>query len=451
MPAVVGLARTEITPPLGAPLGGYFTHRFASGVHDPLWCKSLCIATEGGRLLLTACDLLGLDSEAVQAAEQAAGLGSVPEEHTFLCCTHTHLGPQTLQVLADTRDVTYLRRLPWLIAETIQRASSDQWPASLAVGASEARGISFNRRFRMRDGSVRTNPGILNPDILGPVGPTDPEVLVLLVRDAQARPRAVVCNFALHLDTIGGDVVSADYPYFLSQRVRQDLGAEVEVIFVNGAAGDINHIDVTRERPFKGFELAEDIGKRLGEAVLQACASAVPLQEVRVRGARQLLELPVREITQDMVRRARTIVEKEESSIAGVEDQTEALGLSWPTSGTVAQVYAREWLLLHERGSAPVQADIRAACLSPEVALVGIPGELFCELGLRIKRDSPFPRTFVTSLTNGEVGYIPTRRAFEEGGYETIPARSSPLAPGAGEMVAEAALELLHRVRGQLG
>ena len=446
MSVTIGTARSDLTPPLGTSLAGYFEDRQARGVHDPLLCKALYVTADNSALRLTSCDLIGIHSDTLLRAEEIAGAQTGPREQSLVCCTHTHLGPATMSLLGSPRADEYADRLPQVLAQAMRGAAGDTFAGQLSVAVTEARGVSFNRRYHMRDGSVRMNPGRGNPDVVGPAGPVDPQVLVLLARDTSGRPRALVVNFALHLDTIGGDLVSADYPHYLAQRVREALGEQVETLFANGAFGDINHIDVNDPNQPAGFAMAEHCGTRLAEAVLQACDSARPLNNPVVHAARRIVPLPARTIEPETLERARLVQVLADPNANRAEREAAAERLGTDQPDTRLRVYAREWQMLAERGPKPYEADVRVACLTPEVAFVGLPGEVFCELGLAIKRNSPFQHTFVISLANGYVGYVGTERAYSEGSYETTPARSSPLAPGAGEMLVDAALDLLRQV-----
>lgn len=451
MSVKVGLGRADLTPPLGTSLAGYFEDRHSTGVHDPLLCKSLYLGADGGYLRVTACDLIAMDSPTVRSAEEQAGAAIGPEAQSLVCCTHTHLGPAVVSVFSPPRAQDYAAGLPQLVAQAMRAAASAPHEAELAIGVSEAHGIAFNRRYHMRDGSVRMNPGTGNPDIVKPAGPIDPQVLVLVARGASGRPRALLVNFALHLDTIGGDVVSADYPAFLAANVREALGEDVETVFANGAFGDINHINVSDRNQPRGFAMPEHIGRVLADAVLRAYESAQPVPKLAVRAARKVVPLPAREIREDMLEQGRLVQLVTDPNADPAERRQAAERLGTDAPDIRARTYAKEWQLLAARNGRPFDADVRVACLGPEVALVGLPSETFCELGLAIKRNSPFAHTFVISLANGYVGYVATARGYAEGSYETTPARSSPVAPGSGEMMADAAVALLDEVRAALG
>jgi hypothetical protein len=88
--------------------------------------------------------------------------------------------------------------------------------------------------------------------------------------------------------------------------------------------------------------------------------------------------------------------------------------------------------------------EVQAFRLSDDVALVGLPGEIFVELGLAIQAQSPFKNTIVIELCNDTPGYVPTRKAFAEGSYETV---NSRVEPGGGEMLVDAAVKLLKALK----
>src|SRR5262249_10926348 len=154
------------------------------------------------------------------------------------------------------------------LVQAIAQAHAGAQPVIVSEGIAEQRGLSFNRRFHLKDGTVRFNPGKLNPDIVRPAGPIDPDVGIVLLKSADGKRNvAALTVFALHLDTVGGTEYSADYPFYLDRTLRQDLGNEFVSLFGNGTCGDINHVDVTNSQPQKGHEEAARIGTALAETV----------------------------------------------------------------------------------------------------------------------------------------------------------------------------------------
>jgi len=424
-----GAACLDITPPVGTCLAGYFHDRRASGIHDPLHAKALVVEDGSQVVAVVACDLIAIGRETVEkiratASDQCA----IPAQNIMVACTHTHLGPATVDVLQSPADENALNVVVEGASRAILRAKGALQDADVRLSRGELHGVAFNRRYRMADGAVRTNPGA-DPGIIGPVGPVDPEVIVLAFTGEDGKPIALAVNFALHLDTIGGDTISADYPAVMSEVVRREVGENVQVMFLNGACGDVNHINfMDPVEPASGFERSRAIGEALGRKVLELLPQGKPAG-TGIAAQSAPVRLQIRAVSPQEVARA-------EQVLAGA-----------PPFGSmsVEQVYAYESVQVSKLPAA-VEAEIQALILG-DCALVGIPCEVFAELGLEVKRRSPFAATAVVELANGYEGYLPARRAYEEGGYEARTARSSKLAPGSGESVVEAAVSLLRSLR----
>jgi len=431
---LAGSAKVDITPPVGASLAGYFHDRRASGVADPLYAKALVAGSDDEAVALVALDLIGLRrAEVEQTRRRAHELCGIRPERVMIACTHTHLGPVTIHLFQSPCDLDWLATVPEKGAEAIAQAWRARRDHKFAIATGRVETISFNRRFWMTSGVVETNPGRLNPDIVRPAGPIDPEVGVLVWGECD-KPEVVLVNFTCHLDTIGGDVISADYPAYMAANLRAALG-DVGVIFINGAFGDINHIDVHDAHPRSGIEQAKWMGEVLAAEVLRTLAGAGareagPSATETVDERHRRLDVPSRPLAAEVIEAAQR--ELEAAAPAG---ETNA-----------AQMYAREVVLLAESARPTVVAEVQALRLGDAV-FVGLPGEPFVELGLRLKRGSPFAHTYIAGLANGCEGYIPTRAAFAEGGYEVRTARSSKLHPEAGDVMVRAGAELLAELR----
>ncbi|UCH35708.1 MAG: hypothetical protein JSV65_04985 [Armatimonadota bacterium] len=426
---LVGTSERDITPPLGASLAGYFHDRRASAVDDPLYAKALVVGSDEDALAIVALDLIGLRRPQVERMrERAHELCGIAPERVMIACTHTHLGPVTVHLFQSPFDAEWLETVPDNGAQAIAEAWTARANHDFAIATGSVDSIAFNRRYWMKSGVVETNPGIGNPDIVRPAGPIDAEVGVLVWGDP-GRPAAIVVNYTCHLDTIGGDRISADYPAYMAAHVRERLG-DVAVLFVNGAFGDINHVDVGNPRTRKGLEQAKWMGHVLGEEVLRVLPSAELSASETLGERHRVLDVPLRPLAEDVVAAARRAAA--DAPPLGEMD--------------AAQMYAREVVLLAESESPTVAAEVQAVRIG-DAALVGLPGEPFVELGLRLKKSSPFAHTYIAGLANGCEGYIPTRGAFDEGGYEVRTARSSKLHPDAGDMMVEAGGDLLAGLR----
>jgi hypothetical protein len=278
----------------------------------------------------------------------------------------------------------------------------------------------------MKDGTVRTNPGKMNPEIVQPMGEIDPEVDLLWFTGPDGRALAAYVNYALHLDTVGGMQFSADYPYTLSKVLGKLHGPELLTLFTIGAAGNINHVDVKSREPQKGHGEAHRIGTILSGEVLKTLARLQPIEATSIRTARESLTLPAPAFGPAEVQKARET----------------AAGFSKTSRAAPDLVHAMKVLDVVDR-KGKVQAEVQVIALGDKIAWVGLPGEIFVELGVAIKKASPFPQTIVVELANGWVSYVPTRKAFTEGGYEVISARCEP---GGGEALAEAAIRMLAKL-----
>ena len=432
-----GAAGTDITPPRGIPMAGYYNVRLSEGVHDPLQAKAIVIERDGAKAALAACDLIEIPDAVVQRTREMVERScGIPGRHVMISATHAHTGPVMSSTPrgADAKAAAiareYLSRLPERIANAVCQADGRLQPATARAGIGRADSISFARRFLMRDGSVGWNPGKLNPDIVRPVSGIDPAVPVIYFESADAAPMAAYVNFALHLDTVGGLEFSADYPYTLARSLGEAKGPEMLTVFSLGACGNINHIDVKTKERQKGHAEAARIGTVLAASVLETWPGLRAVDAGAVKARSRRVSLPVVSVTKDDVIKAREV----------------AARFGTPQAAPFyEQVQAFKVLAAAERQGRPMEAEVQVIALGNDVAWVGLPGEVFVELGQAIKLASPFPYTVVVELANGGVDdYIPDRKAYAQGAYEVI---STPLLPGCGEMLVEAATELLIEIR----
>src|ERR1022692_3813329 len=226
----VGAAEIDIPPPMGARLAGYFNERLATGMHDPLHAKAIVLRQGAEQIAFVSCDLIGISlGVTMNARVQASARTGIPVSNIVICATHSHTGPLFEGALRDyfhevaekkySRDpqeeVDYPALLIERLVKVICAAQASLRPAQLQAGITTQPGLSFNRRYWMKNGKVVFNPGVRNPDIVRPAGPTDPDVGILLARDPKTKqPVTGLTVFAVHSDTVGGTLYSADYEYY---------------------------------------------------------------------------------------------------------------------------------------------------------------------------------------------------------------------------------------------
>lgn len=433
----VGAAAVVITPPLGAPMAGYYNNRFADGVHDDLHAKALVLEKDGMKAALVACDLISMTrpitEEARKLIQKQTG---IPSENVMISSTHSHTGPilsgrtsrETAQGGAGKIAERYRDELPDKIARSVKLANSRLMSCKIFAGMGHEENLSFNRRYRMKDGTVGWNPGKLNPNIVEPAGPIDAAVPVVYFESLEGKPVAAYVNFAMHPDTVGGTRFSADYAYTLSTLLERVKAPDLVTLFTIGTAGDINHVNVHSRDPQKGYDEAARIGTILAGEVVKTFARMKPMTAWPLRCRSTMVKLPLPDITPEEVEQARTLAAR-----YGTKDEPKFL----------EKVHAFKVLDVAARNGQPWEVEVQVIALGDQLAWVSMPGEIFVELGLAIKQASPFPQTIIAELANGAIGYIPTRRAYAEGNYEPISARC---AAGSGEMLVAAALRLLNEL-----
>ncbi|MCH5375203.1 MAG: neutral/alkaline non-lysosomal ceramidase N-terminal domain-containing protein, partial [Planctomycetes bacterium] len=300
----IGVAEVDITPPLGYPMAGYYHERLATGVRDPLKAKAIVLVDGETRAALVVCDLTGIAVDlSTHVRRRASERTGIPVSHIVVAATHSHTAPDYTRDLylhlAGKEDTSgkprFAARLIESVTDAIVKACEAAEPVTLDAGAAtQEKPVSFNRRFVMRDGSVRTWMRLDNPEVVRPAGPVDPEIGMVVVRAADdERPLAVLSNFALHLDTVGGLQWSADYPYFIEQGLRQQFGTGVISVFGLGCCGDINHVDpASKERNPTSL-----IGQSLAETMQAGVGQLRPLASMGLRVRNAVVRLPLEQIT----------------------------------------------------------------------------------------------------------------------------------------------------------
>lgn len=420
-------------------MAGYFNERLSTGVHDPLWAKAIILDDGKQKLAMVFCDLVGISlnisANARAIASQRTG---IPVANIFISATHSHTAPlfegairnylhdeAVKEFGKDPREeVDYPKVLIGQIVEAIVEANGKLKTAELQTGIGTRDDISFNRRFHMKNGTVAFNPGQLNTNIVKPAGPIDPDVGILFLRDPKKK-QAIggLTVFAMHADCVGGTDFSADYPFYLETRLKQALGTNYLSAFAAGASGDINQINVKTKDPFKGFEAAEKYGRALGESVLREMPSLKTVKKPSFAVKTETILAPIQEVTPERLASAKEKMSKLTDSSASFFLKVEAV----------------KAIDLAEKGPRwPMEVQVFR--LDADTALVGLPCEVFVELGLAIKKASPFKKTLVMSICNDRPSYVPTQKAFSEGSYEVTNAR---VKPETGEMLVETAVKLL--------
>jgi neutral ceramidase len=426
----VGFAETDITPPLGSQSPGGMQARRLNAVHDPLKATAMVIQGANVTVALVGIDAVFVAEQITAEARQAITAATkIPSSRVLIGASHTHGGGPVATAFESEADPRYLELVAKRIAEAVGSAYHSLHAGEIADGFGHEPSISFNRRFLMRNGRQVTHPGKGNPDIVKPAGPIDPDVGVLAARTPGGDLLGLFVNFACHLTVMGGNGFTADYVGNLRKVLRRHYDRPTLPIgFLLGAAGDVTQVDNLRPGREFGEAWADMFGLALGAEVIQTVERMTWQQDPVIKAVQNFVEIPIREPRD-------------------VALETPELGLG---SGSIAErIYAREReLVAQERAKRPIiPCEVQAVRIG-DLGIVTNGAEFFCQLGLDVKAASPFARTWVSSLTNQWIGYVPTPSAFYAGGYEPRTARSSKMAPWAGQALVETSLKALKGLAG---
>jgi hypothetical protein len=408
---------------------------------DPLYVKAIVFRQGSEQVALVECDISVVDdSVSIPARREASLKTGIPYENISISATHTHMDEPHKQVVPA-------------IIEAVSAAQNALKEVNVKSGIGTEFNVAFNRRYFMKDGSVRFNPMFLNPDIVRPVGPIDPEVGFVLFNDAKnGAPLGSMINYALHLDIVkeygaryqddGAGMensVSADYPYWLGKNLKQHFGEDFNSIFFTGCCGNINHWDFSKPGPQSGHKTKS---KQVGDSLYQAINRILPeLKDEKPALAAQnrVLQVPLHTYTKEDLAWARKM-QNEELSSKSEEPSVRQQFLD--------RILVNRILWLERQKELGVEdylpLEVQVFRISDRTAVVTLPGEMFVEHGMAIKNFSPFENTIIAELSNKMINYVPTKKAFPQGGYEVV---NSRIAPGGGEMLVEAAIEMLQSMK----
>jgi hypothetical protein len=435
MPLKAGVATRIITPPVGIGMEGNAREEGSQGVHDELTARALVLSNDAGEACaLVALDLCMLPGWVAQRLKEIVTEQTGLQPHQVLAAaTHTHAGPITIGIFGEAPDENYLRHVAAVAAGAVVEAFKHQVPARIGYGIGRAEEPVNNRRLRTRDGELHMNWEGLDPDeVVGVLGPTDPEIGIIRVDTTEGEPLATVLNYALHPAILAGDnwLISADWPGYARRAVEQLHGGTA--IFFNAATGNINHINHRRPEQQRGFYEARRLGTIVGAAAVQALLQIEAMaDDVKLDACSRTVTIAGRQVTPEQVAAAEAIMAAHTGPL-----------LQAATDGAPEALFASEALKLAKRGKFSEQVEVQALRLG-QAALIALPGEIFVEYQLQFKRRSPLPYSFLVGYANNYLGYVPTPRALAEGGYEARPMSWSQLAPEAGDTMIETGLALL--------
>ncbi|NMC04252.1 MAG: hypothetical protein GYA24_03525 [Candidatus Lokiarchaeota archaeon] len=393
---LAGMNATRIVLPEGVVLGGYGGRDDPSkGEHDPLHVRSCAIKIGTETMVIVSCDLVGLERRHVIAVKERINeqLG-IPPSNVLISAIHTHAGPRNIAIFGDP--FPGHEQIYKLIEQSIAGAVAAMEPAIVAIASGKIGGVSFNRR------------------VYDPTSEhVDDDCLVLVIKPSVARKEqdifGVVYNFACHPVVMGATnlMISADWVHFANEKI-QAAWPGVIPMFLQGACGNLNPVNtpIVGQVPIHTFNDAKLIGDQVGDAVVAIASHASPVIDPGV------------------------VAGIETTIVIEADDPDKAEVFTFADGKT-------------EGGKFIVTSSVQALGFD-NTGIAGVPGELFSEIGIRIKNEAPFANVLVVGYANDYIGYIPTRANYLAGGYETS---MMTLREEEGEIVEKAVTDALKRVK----
>ena len=458
-----GVGRADITPPVGIPAGGWGNqlHEISTGNDLELWATVLVVeSADGARAAIADLDLCLLDDGQAERARsviaQAAGL---PEERVAVGTTHNHSVPVTLELGG-----AWIRRNRELVAPYVETVFE-------AVGRAAAEAIARLRPVRVGAGTgsspLAVNRRMTKPDGTAAVGlawdgVVDRSLTVVRLDGDDDRPVATLVHYACHPIILGPDntYVTPEYPGIVKRVVEEALGGHC--LFVQGACGDVG----PRELFVADLAAYRRLGAMIGhEAAATAFRSSWRAHRLRLREGEASAWIASFEYEQDLepdgtvavVRETLPLPLRDDLGDAGDwrrealrwEEEAYAARAAGAPDGEIRELTVRTKFarMRAERGDALAGLGaypllVQGIRLGP-VALVGVPVELFNEIGTSIRDGSPFETTLVSGYWNGYRNYLPTDAERPRGGYEID---ISPFSPGADALVVGACGRVLEEL-----
>lgn len=443
----IGYAEANINPKLGIGISGYYVCRIAKGFLDDLQASCLALSFKNNTILLLNVDAMGLmERECDRYRRDISAATGIAFENLFLTCTHSHTAPLTdtdLFTYGDEQDIhDYATFLGQRLVDAAKLAIADLKPGKMGycTGYAPER-VAYIRRYRMKDGTTMTCPPVEDPNIDGPIGTLDQRVHVLRFDQFEGRS-IVIVNYGVHCDTIGGELLSADFPAWLRSTLDKSLDG-VKCMFFPGAQGDVgstnvhpsggdmNDTEISFDNEMKSPGMARFVGRALAGTVLQVYDKVTYVEVDKLTALQKIAKIPSNMPDPADLPLAHKYKELHEA------DRDDLIPFEAMELTTVVAEALRMCVLEH--GPEFFNLALTGIQIGP-VALLGIPGEPFTDIGVAIKEAPGWDMILPCGLTNGYMGYFPMKSAYDEGGYE---ARTSRYKAGVAEKLIEEAKALL--------
>ena len=413
-----GVAKVEITPPLGTKMWGYFDREAgAIGTLDPLFARVLVLEAGEERLALVALDL-GRTFGPRSLARLKEGVRNVGVTHLLVVASHTHAGPVIQDEYPGNAPAWESNALD-KISTAISEAAGKMAEARLGVGYGSVY-IGYNRRRVNPDGTVTM---LWDNKTKLPTAPYDPTVSVLRIDTIAGKPIAVLVNYACHAVIFGASNLrySADFPGVVTRTLEKTLDNQPVSFFLQGACGDINPYFATTAEEEDPLKHCQWTGERLGQEAARV-ASSTPTKDSR-------------------------------DSRLDINEELLGFKLRWDRAKLRESVLKLIGPKAFENYAPSIQSEfqlpVTTLLINRQIAIMSMPGEPFVDFQVDWRNRCPVQDSLFLGYANGYYGYFPTIRAASEGGYGA----SDPVTwieAGAGERMVDHAVVKVYELLGKL-
>ncbi len=425
----VGAAAAEIEADDSMSIGGGILPYRVRGQEGKLRAVAVVLEKPGSagksaKLAIVACDVLFVTRDLIDpVVEEITQTCGIPAALILINATHTHHAPSTATVHGYPREEVFCRNMQKAIVRAVKEADTQlkDGESRFLFRLGEESSVGQNSRVLLKDNTIYWTG--THEDFVRPTGPFDPELPVLAFRSLKDNKlRALLFDHSTHtIGTRKGAVRSPSFYGLAAQELESELGGTV--CFLEGASGSTHNLVLK----------TDEMVIRIKNAVREALDAAEPRPVPHLAGLKRRFSFKVR-----------TFDEAQEDE--KVSSYCKKRGPSHADS--TIEVFRKQRKVL-----APHQGEERNTWLQAlvigDVAFVGVPAEFFTKLGQEIKRRSPYRYTYVAELANDWIGYLPDRKAFELGGYQTWTGLHSYAAPGTGEAIVAEAVKMLHELHDQ--
>ena len=445
----VGAAVIDVTPiKLPVKVNGSLITRVVAHVKTPLSARAIVLDDGNERIAMVVLDTCVIPRTFLDEVKALAAVQTdIQMDRMLVSATHCHSAPSLTGTPGVDAEETYIPYLRMKLVEAIATAEKNLESAKVGWAVCRAPEHTALRRWIRRPDRLARDP-FGNPtvratmhaatnwdNVIGESGPEDPDLSLISFQARDGRPIAVLANFSMHYFS-GEKGLSADYFGLFCEGLKERLASGVDEgvppfvgVMSHGCSGDIWRVDYALHPDKRPRPTIESYSQEMTDMAADALEGVAYQHDVDLAMAESRTEMKLRVPDAQRLQWARQIVERMDGRPP--QDTTE--------------FYASQQLLLHELQTAEV---VQQALRIGDIGIATTASETYALTGLKVKLQSPLPKTMVIELANGSAGYIPPPEQHPLGGYNTWPMRGAGLEVQAEARITEKALELLEAVSG---